>query len=242
MDAPFDAAAIEEPDDVPLVATWRWEPWAAVIGGDTPMFVLYESGRVIWMPWPEADGGGRREATLTPDAAIALRDELLDLGMDRAPRHFGCCNCTDQNTLEIMVRADDGWRISSGYAVRRTDQQRTPRAFRRPYERILGFTRQDSVAWSPAQIELLVWGYGHARGSVPWPSGVPEPSEDPWASGRSMYSERIDAEHRATLDAALKARPTTSAFALGDALVSVSYRLPLDGESYLREVLELSRR
>src|SRR6185369_14167503 len=84
----------------PLVAWVQTDPWAMVIGADTPRLVIYEGGRAIFRDLTDKRRFVYRTVVLQPDALKSVMDHIGTLGDFSATKpHYDLApNVTDQPT------------------------------------------------------------------------------------------------------------------------------------------------
>lgn len=236
---PFDVPGLVALTEKPLVALWERDPWLAVIGSDVPTVVVYESGLVIKQAVQDKKLS-RMQGRLTRASALALAARLDD-GLASSPARSTLTGITDQRTVELLVRGPRGWRDASCYGLSRTGETShgaqyqlapPPPGFVAGYLELLRLEPPGASPWIPRELELMLWGFGHARASRPWPSGVPRPSSALRPPKSGVAKHVVDGKYMPALDAYL-AGGANQAVELNGELWSMSYRVRVPEVDYL---------
>jgi hypothetical protein len=164
--------------DAPIVLLYEMNPWANVIGSDTPSFALYDNGLVIFAHRVES----RQFELFSVMLSEQERDSLVaslpaKQFFDLEPR-YETTLITDQQTTVIYMRDGSRAKSVSVYGgLRRTDNDRkagAPPAFIEIYEKIKGFNDTRAERWMPEKIEMMIWPYENAGSALAWPKGWPD--------------------------------------------------------------------
>lgn len=172
----------------PIVVLMESNPWLTVIGSDTPTFVLYEDGQVVFLK-ETSDEAHYLTKLLTPaelrDVKVKLKAAMptqpVEKSYDVAP------NTSDQATTHFYLDVDGKRLVTSIRAMDSEDESGIPSKFRRdpatrmpPKEmRVLrtmirSLELQDARAWVPSYVEVMVWPYEYApEESIHWPKVWP---------------------------------------------------------------------
>lgn len=173
-----DSRPEDKKDGSPIVLLYEMNPWANVIGSDTPSFALYENGLVIFVRRVES----RQFELFSVMLSEQERDSLVaslpaKQFFDLEPR-YETTLITDQQTTVIYMRDGSRAKSVSVYGgLRRTDNDRkegAPSAFIEIYEKIKGFGDNRAEPWMPEKIEMMVWPYDNAGSALPWPKSWPD--------------------------------------------------------------------
>jgi len=217
----------------PLVLLTEYNPWAMVIGSDSPTFALYSDGTVIY--WA---GVGRTGKYLTATLATSEVEQLLKSAyLDRAKEFESCYSiedATDAPTNVLVVKAENGFKTIDVYgAIRQIDRippTRMPSELQTALRTLLTFSRPDAREWKPPYVEVMMWPFSYAKSTMPWPVALPGTADkNTRRSARGLelflpYSERGDYERFA-----LRLKPTTAVLLNGKKW-AISERIPFPHE------------
>lgn len=160
----------------PLVLLTEYNPWAMVIGSDSPSFALYADGTVIY--WAgERPSGRYMTATLSPYEI----SELLKAARLDKPEEFGPCysiaDGTDAPTNVLVVKAEAGYRTIDVYGAIRDSANippsRMPADLQEAFHVLLAFSAPNAQEWKPPYIEVMLWPFSYAKSSASWPTTFP---------------------------------------------------------------------
>jgi hypothetical protein len=167
----------------PLAMLLETDPWLMVVGSDTPDFVLYEDGQVIY----RKKAGRKRSpylwTQLTAGQLHSLKASLTALGPYRSGRNdIVMADVSDQPETKLYLNFDDTRLLASIYGMASADpsmeqSRRTtplPDALRKLHTFLSDLEFKDAIVWRPKHIEVIVWPYDHARdASIVWPKEWP---------------------------------------------------------------------
>ncbi len=165
-------------DGKPVAVIYEVDPWAMVLGSDSPTVALYEDGLFIFAR--KAAGGGYEYASARLSAAE--RDALVGSlpakqFFELGPR-YETTLITDQPTYVVKLWDGGSLKAISVYGgLRRTDNDRkepAPAAFIEIYEKLKGFQPAGASRWTPEKVELMIWPYESASDPLPWPKNWPD--------------------------------------------------------------------
>jgi hypothetical protein len=215
-------------------------PWLMVVGSDVPTLVLYEDGLVIYHRVKERRAEPL-QARLTPDRAQALAAELVDIGFFGLPLYKERTMGTDQPTVDIYLRSGTRWHLASVYGASRHDPavygDGTPGpVFSRAYHRLATFEADGAVPWKPEQIEVMLWDFGDASQSVPWPTAIPRPDASVKPPKGSVYKYFMDGKYGDEVRGFQETLHGTTAVELNGFRWKVGYRRRIPEEDYFQKV------
>jgi hypothetical protein len=172
FERPLTLAAMRKANEpVPIVVLLENDPWAMVIGSDSPSFALYEDGTIIQRT---ATGFGTTRLT-----GAELESFIKGLNLDAiAPLYGGyeAEDATDQPTQDLLIyRGEKPVFVSVYGSLKRPEvRSKIPNAIVAVYDRLSEFEYSPSRDWLPEDIEVMIWPFENARGpSVPWPEQWP---------------------------------------------------------------------
>jgi len=217
----------------PLVLLTEYNPWAMVIGSDSPTFALYANGTVIY--W----GGERRSGKyLTVALAPSEVAELLKSARLDETKDFGSCysiaDYTDAPTNVLVVKTETGYKTIEVYgAIRHTENippARMPSDLQESFRVLLAFSHANAQEWKPPYIEVMMWPFSYAKSSVSWPAEFPSiAGENTRRSAQriELFLPYSELDHYKTFVSKLK--PTTAVLLDGKKW-AISERIPFPHE------------
>ncbi len=217
----------------PLVLLTEYNPWAMVIGSDSPTFALYADGKVVY--WAgERRSGEYTTAALTPSEISGL---LKAARLDK-PESFGNCyilaDYTDAPTNVLVIKTETGYKTIDVYGVIRHSENippaRMPIDLQEAFRVLLGYSAPNAQEWKPPYLEVMMWPFSYARSSVPWPAefpGVGDKNTRNSTRGLELFLPWSEFDHYKTFVSKLK--PTTAVL-LGGKKWAISERIPFPHE------------
>jgi hypothetical protein len=235
----------------PIAVLVQSDPWAMVVGSDTPHVAIYENGDVIVIK--KIDGQETYHKIILDeqelDAVRARLDPLLSLE-ELKPRYSMRPNWTDQPTAKIYVRSGDREVATSVYGmtcsglsssedsplVSESSASTVPGRLVETHRLMCNLDFQNSKAWEPEYIEVMLWDYSYApEASVQWPEAWPSLDSDRAIKRNSMYSLFMDGSSLSALRKFLSTRNAKGAVEISEKKMAVSYRFVFPGEPAWRD-------
>ncbi len=227
----------------PVVIIYEMNPWAMVIGSDSPSFALYGDGLLIFVR-PNAEGGYEyASAKLSRQELDSLVGSLPAKQFQELEPRYETTMVTDQPTTVITLW--DGGRaktVSVYGGLKRTDNDRkeaAPAAFVETYEKLKGFKASKAARWTPEKVELMIWPFENAGDPLPWPKNWPDTSH-PETKRRGQSPDQISysiyltpAQYEA-LKKSAKAK-SADALLINGRKWAFSFRYPFPGEDSWRK-------
>lgn len=209
----------------PLVVLVETEPWAMVIGSDSPRFALYSDGLVIYRYEREY-----RSVRLGAEERRALL-ALLDVEtLACFTGHHGNTAATDQPYHNLFLGRGGPLSLVSVYGAR-FDPSAVPTPVAAANARLAAFIHPAARAWLPERIEVMIWPYEYAPdASIDWPAGWPGLTSEYAVRRGDGYSIFVPAAERDRLIAFLGTRRERGAVQIGGRKWAVSLRLPFPME------------
>src|SRR5262249_43171895 len=140
------------PDYEPVVMLTEHNPWLMVVGSDSPSFVLYRNGVVIYLK-----DRAYRTATLSSDDTGTLLRQLDLPALESLNDSYSWSSATDQPDNVFVFRiADKRKRISVYGNLRRSQPPAQPPAPAKLYSTLQALVKYDapaSLEWTPDFIE-----------------------------------------------------------------------------------------
>ena len=208
----------------PLIVYIETDPWLMVIGSDSPRFVLYDDGTVIY----RTDEGYQSVVLSTEDtAALAAKVDLVGIPNYTDYAQF----VTDQpNSIIVDFRAKLA--VVAYGATSRHRQRGGPGD--KLFEMITLLREYQSPAaevWQPETIEVMIWPYEYApEASIIWPTEWPGLDHPTTVKRGDSYSLYVPIREKDALFAFLETRKERGAVEVGGKKWAVSLRTPLPAE------------
>ncbi len=228
--ATSSARTVVQPDAQaePIVVLIQYDPWAMVIGSDSPMFVLYDDGTAIYRR-----GAGHYATQLSPSDLQAFLAELRPDRLGDQNRSIELSDSTDQPTTIIHVKAGSTYSHVSIYGPLRSPENRAalPVEVAEIYERLSAFEWQGELPWLPNAVEVMIWPYEYApEESIIWPEDWPDTRHPDAHQRGDGYSIYIPATEYQALRDFLRTRRQRGAVLIDGRKWAASVRLPFPKE------------
>jgi hypothetical protein len=208
----------------PVLVLIETNPWAMVLGAESPRFALYDTGLAIY-----ATKEGYRQIQLDERQATELRN-AVDIGaLACLDSRYSTTEATDQPS-EVLLFGRGGH--LSGTAVYGPVSSGLPPALVAAYERLVAFGDAGAKPWLPEFIEVMIWPYEYAPDpSIVWPSKWPGLKDPTTVRGKEGYSLRVPSKDLDELIAFLNTRHRRGAVEVGGKKWAIDIRLPFPLES-----------
>ncbi len=161
----------------PMAVLIERDPWAGVIGGDTPRTAVYQDGVVVTY---DEKAGDYVTKTLSPAELGALKAKLSALGDTKTIKdHYDTLGPTDQATTVLFLDLDGTPHRSSVYALAHASfEDRTDgpslKLIKSARDLLAGLSYPDAKPWKPVRVEVMLWPFENAKGkAIPWPKDWP---------------------------------------------------------------------
>lgn len=187
-------------DAKPIVMLTIFDPWAMVLGADSPVFVLYETGQVIYSRANEDNEVEFWSAMLDELDVQDLRRALHVGAIAEFQDYYDLAQMTDQPTESFTVQSDFGGLYSVGvYGSLAHDEDvraAAPEALVEAFDLMTTYSHPDAERWLPEKFEVLLWPWDTSD-AVEWPSDFPQ-LDSPFAVQRetviSLYVDTSEYE------------------------------------------------
>jgi hypothetical protein len=215
--------------DRPVLVLLETDPWAMVLGAESPRFALYGNGLAIYRT---ADGF--RQILLDRKRASDLQNSVNVGALACLKEHYSTSNSTDQPSEYLLFGR--GGRLSkvSVYGRIHSDGEPTnlPASFVAAYDRLVKFEDSNARPWMPDFIEVMVWPYEYApEPSIKWPSKWPGLADPTTVKRRDAFSLYVPSKDYEELRAFLQTQHEKGAVEIGGKKWAVSLRFPFPQES-----------
>jgi hypothetical protein len=240
----------EEPK--PLLMVMEADPWASVIGSDSPVLAIYSDGAVIYRKHPDPTAPTNQtnpylsRVVPKPDELIG---KLLSFDMAAMPDQHALSSATDQVTTDIWtpaktIRIYGDWHKPRDFgsnndpatiAIATREEKMwasLPAKLREALTRLEDVRRVEGTPWLPAKIEIVFWPWENAVDpSTAWPKGWPGLSDkETRKRGTDSYSVYLAPNRFNELRRLLASRKEKGAILIDGKKMALAYRFPFPGE------------
>lgn len=240
----------------PLVVLINSDPWAMVIGSDTPRVVVYEDGEVIFAKRTK-EGLAYHHLILDQKALGEVHERLKPVLAlkDLKPHYDMRPGWTDQPMAMLYIR--DGARAiaTTVYGLRDSSTplagggaSELPAGLRAtaPPRELLGLHEwlcqldyRNSQAWTPRYIEVMLWDYSYAPDpSTQWPAGWPGLHSTRTIKRGDAYSIFLDGTQLSALREFLATLKPKGAVEVDGKKMAASWRYTFPSEPIWRGAFE----
>jgi hypothetical protein len=220
----------------PLAMMMATDPWLMVIGSDTPNFVLYEDGQVVYRKALPDRTGVYMSKQLAPDELAALKAKLAALVPATAPKKVIDLmpNISDQPESRFFIDIDGKGLVTSVVGLRNAEasvrKRVLPPQIAQLHALLSGWDSAGATPWVPKYIEAMVWDYDYAPGkSIQWPAQWPGLNDPLTIKRSSGYSLFLPGTELPKLMAFLKTANEKGAVDIGGKKWAVSVRYVFPG-------------
>jgi len=206
-------------DAKPIAMLTIFDPWAMVLGADSPVFVLYETGQVIYSR-VNNDNELEYWSVMLDEQEVEALDNVLQVdAISELDEYYDLALMTDQPSETFTVAGEFGGLKQVGvYGSLQHDEEvraASPDALVEAFDLMTSYEHPDAELWLPEKFEVVIWPWD-TSGAVDWPADFPQ-LDSPFAVEReSVTSMYVD----------------TSEYERFTALVEDAGAVRLDGETY----------
>jgi hypothetical protein len=176
----------------PLFVLVEYDPWRMVIGSDSPTFVLYDDGLVIFVRRNKQGNPEYAATRLTGDDFVKLRANLA--GNDPffvLKAHYDLLLPSDQpsNVITLWNTKRGAKQVSVYGDLRHSKEARdlAPQPFVRLFDKAVSYTNPEATSWRPEKFEVIVWETQRSD-AVPWPKDWPDLNDPTTIKRGKVYS------------------------------------------------------
>ena len=229
----------------PVFALIEYNPWAMVMGSDSPSFVLYEDGTVVFLRKDSDKSYSYYTCNISSNKALLAkftpqtRHDLKD--------EYELSDWTDQTTTvffwlgrKISVYGDIlnppekfGSDDDNDIYERNLKLWKTcPQELRTMLKETRSFDNPQAKKWMPEKVEVMFWPYEYApEESIIWPKKWPDlEDEDTRQRGKDSYSVYIPSDQYDEIIKFLKTRKDKGAVLINGKKMAASIRFPFPQE------------
>ena len=226
----------------PLLLLMTDDPWAMVIGSDTPRLVAYEDGTVIYTREQDKVSGiwvaqlpAERLSQLLDIARPLLKLPGLKREYDLAP------GVTDLPTTTLFISDKGVTKVVGVYGLsargrafreNRDGENPPPEDFMKTYKALCEYVAPDAKPWVPPFVEVMLWGYAYApEKSIVWPSKWPKLDSPRTRKRGNSYSVFLDGTELQSLKDFVASRNEKGAVEVEGKKFAIAYRFTYPSES-----------
>ncbi|RZK09197.1 MAG: hypothetical protein EOO46_13705 [Flavobacterium sp.] len=211
------------------------DPWAMFIGAEGPVFILYDSGKILFWKngaYQLAQADDQELSELKSD--LHLHDTLFFQSrfINAVDPENGIV-CCDHPTYTISYRIDTVNNITVLGSIRNSKYRKhIPDQFLAVHDFVSNFDDDKAIFWAPEKVEVLLSDYSHSPDSpIKWPSDWPDLSSPDTRKQGGGYATSIylDKKYLKQLNKLLKQRREKQAFEINGRKYFVGYRFPIPG-------------
>jgi hypothetical protein len=234
---------VAEKTPKPLFVQIEYNPWAMVIGADTPTFALYDDATVIY--W-------RKEARASKYMSAKLTDAEMSQVLEKIkPQEFASLEkryepargITDQPVILMVLRKEDGsYKGVYVYgSIKRANDgtyaKGVPSLLADIFEFVSSYDNAKATEWLPDYIEVMVWPYEYAPDKdLIWPKGWPDLSDPRTVKRGDGYSIYLGKALFEELRSFLAKRRERQAVRISGKKWAVDVRLPFPDEQIWQDI------
>jgi hypothetical protein len=222
------AAARTSGVPMPVMVLLEPDPWAMVIGSDSPSFALYADGTLI-----------RRKGDTFEQSKLSeaeMRDLLSSINPDALRPLYGgyqATYSTDQPEANLLVYQDDKPIFISVYGSMKDKEVRAavPKAIVAAYDKVQSLETKGSRPWVPAKVEVMISPYEYApEKSIVWHKDWPSIDDPSTVKRGDSYSLFVPSSELEEVQSFLRTRTEKGAVQIDGKKWSASIRYPFPQE------------
>ncbi len=220
-----------------LISLYEHDPWRMVIGSDSPTFILYSEGQVIFWNTKQKK---YQSAILSQDD---IEDELTKVQMLTAlESEYSLSNWTDQPTQVLTFNTGSSIKKISVYGNLRKQEEvrgKAPKKLLASFDYFTSYSRSGSQDWNPSYIEVMIWPYEYApEKSVIWPNGWPDIKSNNTKKRGDSYSIYLPYKYYDEFKKFIATRNEKGAVEINGKKWAVSTRIPFPHEVALNKSMQ----
>jgi hypothetical protein len=241
------ASACLAAEPKPVLMVMERDPWALVIGSDSPKFVLYDNGMLIYL----RDPPNFDEPFVTRRVAnwASFQKELVSFDLSKASNHYELSAATDQISTIIWtpgktVGIYGDWRKPRvSRRESNTEMKAISEREKKMWESLPSEIRQTLLRieeqrtvkgsnWLPEKIEVMFWPYDYAPDeSILWPEDWPGLyAKDTRMRKKDSFSVYLPSEKLTELRRFFRTRKEKGAVLIDGRKMADELRFPFPGE------------
>jgi len=215
-------------DANPKIVLVEHNPWAMVVGSDSPSFALYDNGTVIF----RNKKGELLSAKMGPDEIKKLTP---DEAFFKLENRYDATRWTDQPMNTVWTWQNGQKKGVTVYGDLREDKEAragAPKEFLALYDRLIAYNNPGGSKWMSEKIEVMVWPFEYSKDTpIPWPKGWPDLNDPAARHGADLHAIPLDSKHYNDLINLIKKMKPTQAILMGGKKWAISFRIPFPKEA-----------
>ena len=231
---------------IPVAILIETNPWAMVIGADTPRVAVYDDGEVIF-----AKEQNQRvqyyQLTLDAPSLKTMRTQLSALlSINDLKLSYELVRATDQPEAKFYLSDKKRELVTSVYGLSSTGNGSSvsgdsgnagvPRELLDFYKWLLELDSSQRKVWTPKYVEVMLWDYSYApQPSIKWPRDWPSLDSDRTVKRGDKYSIFLDGRLQPQIAAFLATRSEKGAVEISGKKMAADYRYTFPGEPTWRK-------
>jgi hypothetical protein len=231
----------------PITVLIQTDPWAMVIGADTPRVAVYEDGEVIFLKESGAKPKYHHKKLSETELSDFKKRLAPAVGLKDLKRSYNLSpNVTDQPSSLFYIQDGGHESVTSVYGLRATGKKlpayttragtsetdTLPEELIELHKFLSSIDYSDSKEWIPPYLEVMIWPYEYApETSIIWPKDWPGLDSKRAVKHGNSYSIYVDGSTLPELQKFLKTRKEKGAVEIGGKKWAVSYRYEFPGEA-----------
>jgi len=251
--AEFDPFAGPKPAAVLIQS----DPWAMVMGADTPRVAAYEDGTVIFLK-KSGNSASYHQKDLSATELSDLKKRLTPTVDLKDLKHFYSLqpHVTDQPEALFYIRDGERELTTRVYGLKAASTKlpaytvlsekrkpdTVPEQLIELHKFLCAIDYPDSKEWTPRYLEVMIWPYDDApEASITWPEDWPGLDSKRSLKRGDSYSIFLDGGLLPELQKFMRTRKEKGAVEIGGKEWAVSFRAVFPGEPIWRKAFESSR-
>lgn len=212
---------------MPEIVLLERDPWGKVLGSESPRFVLYSDGQVIYRA-----EDGFRSVRLNETESLSIKNSLSEADSPKLYGTYHVVEATDQPDSSLLLYGDPPVFLSVYGSL--DDQQvtsRLPAAVAKAFNTIRAFKSARSGPWMPSEIEVMIRPYEYApEPSIHWNEEWPDLSAPSTIQRGDSYSLFLPSSELGPFESFLAQRNPKGAVEINGRKWAASYRIPFPRE------------
>jgi hypothetical protein len=218
----------------PLIMLTEYNPWAMVVGSDTPSFVLYEDGTLIYRGKVK-ETSQYLSVKLSGQETMTLLRSIRPDELGKLEGSYKLSDFTDQptNVLIFWTPGLDGRKEVSVYGSLRAFETRPailPEALWSALKSLRSYQKPMATPWMPPYVEVMVWPFDYAKESANWPAQWPGLDDSMTRKHGDLYSIFINSSRLEEIKAFKNGLKPKQAVKLNNKKWAMELRFPFPHE------------